>query len=65
MYASVALEGRQIKFHYFKLLIDNWLSWQWKGYFLIGLNENKSIHINFKEIMTFQDDLVSNLSLQH
>ena len=33
-----------------------------KGYILIGLNENMSININFKVIMTFEDDLVSNLS---
>ena len=59
MYASVALEGRQIKF---PTLNFNWIILAVKGYFLIGLNENKSIHINFKVIMT-QDDLVSNLSL--
>ena len=43
-------------------LILNLISVAVKGHILIGLNENMSILINFKVKMTFEDNLVSNLS---
>ena len=59
MYTKVALKGRPIKFCYFSFKLYFRSS---ESYILTGLNGNKSIHINFKVIITFEDDLESNVN---
>ena len=48
----------------FAIFNFNWIFLAVKGYILIGLNGYKYIHNNFNVIMTFKDDLVSNVSLR-
>ena len=61
MNVQVQLEGTQMNIAIFDL---NLIFVAVKVYIMIGINETKSIYINFKGILIFKDDLVSNLSLK-